>query len=107
MLNIQKMMQQAKLVQEKLEEIQEKLKDIDVQGTSGNGAVQVTMSCASVIRNVSIDPSLINREGKEMLEDLLVAALNNAGENKDVRVKSETQKMMESIGVDENTKFPF
>ncbi|MBP7720970.1 MAG: YbaB/EbfC family nucleoid-associated protein [Alphaproteobacteria bacterium] len=107
MLNIQKMMQQAKLVQEKLEEIQEKLKDIDVSGASGDGLVRVTMSCANVVRSVTIDPSLLNSGGKDMLEDLVVAAMNNAGEAKDVRVKEETRKMMDSIGVDENTKFPF
>ncbi|HQX26800.1 MAG TPA: YbaB/EbfC family nucleoid-associated protein [Alphaproteobacteria bacterium] len=107
MLNIQKMMQQAKLVQEKLEEIQEKLKDIDVSGASGDGLVRVTMSCANVVRSVTIDPSLLNAGGKDMLEDLVVAAMNNAGEAKDVRVKEETRKMMDSIGVDENTKFPF
>lgn len=107
MLNIQKMMQQAKLVQEKLEEIQEKLKDIDVNGASGDGLVRVTMSCANVVRSVTIDPSLLNSGGKDMLEDLVVAAMNNAGEAKDVRVKEETRKMMDSIGVDENTKFPF
>lgn len=107
MLNIQKMMQQAKQVQEKLEEIQEKLKDIDVEGESGNGLVRVVMSCANEVRSVSIDPSLLNTGSKEMLEDLIAAALNNAGGAKDVRVKEETKKMMESIGVDENTKFPF
>jgi nucleoid-associated protein EbfC len=107
MLNIQKMMQQAKLVQEKLEEIQEKLKDIDVNGASGDGLVRVTMSCANVVRSVTIDPSLLNSGGKDMLEDLVVAAMNNAGEAKDTRVKEETRKMMDSIGVDENTKFPF
>ncbi len=107
MFNIQKMMQQAKQVQEKLEEIQEKLKDIDVSGASGNGLVRVTMSCASVVKSVEIDPSLLNRDGKEMLEDLIVAALNNAGEAKDDRVKEETKKMMESVGLDANTKLPF
>ena len=107
MLNIQKMMQQAKLVQEKLEEIQEKLKDIDVNGASGDGLVRVTMSCANVVKSVAIDPSLLNTGSREMLEDLVVAAMNNAGEAKDVRVKEETRKMMDSIGVDENTKFPF
>lgn len=107
MLNIQKMMQQAKLVQEKLEEIQEKLKDIDVNGASGDGLVRVTMSCANVVKSVAIDPSLLNTGSREMLEDLVVAALNNAGGAKDVRVKEETRKMMDSIGVDENTKFPF
>ena len=96
MLNIQKMMQQAKLVQEKLEVIQEKLMDIDVSGASGDGLMRVTMSCANVVRSVTIDPSLLNAGGKDMLEDLVVAAMNNAGEAKDVRVKEETRK-----------KFPF
>jgi DNA-binding YbaB/EbfC family protein len=107
MLNIQKMMQQAKQVQEKLEEIQEKLRDIDVSGASGDGLVRVTMSCANVVRSVTIDPSLLSSGNKDILEDLVVAAMNNAGEAKDTRVKEETKKMMESIGVDENTKFPF
>lgn len=107
MINIQKMMQQAKQVQQKLEEIQEKLKDIDVQGQSGNGLVQVTMSCAAVVRNISIDASLLRADNKEMLEDLIVAALNNAGDVKDARIKEETRKMTESMGIDENTKFPF
>ena len=107
MFNIQKMMQQAKQDQDKLEEIQEKLKDIDVEGESGDGAVSVTMSCASVVRRVSINPSLLTPDNREILEDMLVAALNNAGENKDARVKEETRQMMDSLGVDENTKFPF
>ncbi len=107
MINIQKMMQQAKQVQQKLEEIQEKLKDIDVEGQSGNGLVRVVMSCAAVVKSISIDPSLLNRDGKEILEDLVLAALNNAGEAKDARIKDETRKMTESMGIDENTKFPF
>lgn len=107
MINIQKMMQQAKLVQEKLEEVQEKLKDIDVSGESGGGLVKIVMSCASIVRSVSIDPSLLTPGNKEMLEDLIVAAVNNAGENKDVRVKEETGKITQSLGIDANTKFPF
>ncbi len=107
MFNIQKMMQQARQVQDKLEEIQEKLKDIDVQGESGGGAVSVTMSCASVVRSISVSPTLLSPDNREMLEDLLVAAMNNAGENKDIRVKEETRQMMDSLGMDENTKFPF
>ena len=107
MLNIQKMMQQAKLVQEKLEEIQEKLKDIDVDGASGDGLVRVTISCAHIVKSVTIDPSLLNPQGKDMLEDLILAALGNATEAKDARIKEETRKMMESVGIDENTKMPF
>ncbi len=107
MIDIQKMMQQAQQVQQRLEEIQEKLKDIDVQGESGGGLVRVVMSCAAVLKSVTIDPSLMNAEGKEMLEDLIVAAANSAGEAKDERIKEETQKMMQSLGIDADTKFPF
>ncbi len=107
MFNIQKMMQQARQVQDKLEEIQEKLKDIDVQGQSGDGLVQITMSCTNVAKTVSIDPSLIASGNKELLEDMIVAAINNAVEAKESRVKQETKKMTDSLGIDENTKFPF
>jgi DNA-binding YbaB/EbfC family protein len=107
MINIQKMMQQAKLVQQKLEEVQEKLKDIEVHGQAGNGAVKVVMSGAAQVKSVSISDSLIVPGGREMLEDLIVAALGSASEAKDERVKEETKKIMESVGVDENTKFPF
>jgi hypothetical protein len=107
MINIQKMMQQAKLVQQKLEEVQEKLKDIEVHGDAGNGAVKVTMTGAGQVTAVSLSPSVVNPDNKDMLEDLIVAALGNAGEAKDARVKEETKKIMESVGVDENTKFPF
>ncbi len=107
MINIQKMMQQAQQVQQRLEEIQEKLKDIDVQGESGGGLVRVVMSCAAVLKTVSIDPSLLNTQSKEMLEDLIAAAANSAGEAKDERIKEETQKMMQTLGLDTNTKLPF
>jgi DNA-binding YbaB/EbfC family protein len=107
MMNIQKMMQQAKLVQEKLEEIQEKLKDIDVNGASGDGLVKVVMSCAGVVRSVTIDPSLLNAGGKELLEDMIVAAFASVNQAKDVRIKEETKKITDSLGIDENTKFPF
>ncbi len=107
MMNIKEMMKQAKQVQQKLEEIQEKLKDIDVQGTSGDGLVTVTVSCAHEVRAVSIDPSLLNAGGKEILEDLIVAAFGHANDVKDERIKEETHKMTASLGVDEKTKFPF
>lgn len=105
MLNIQKMMQQAKAVQEKLEEIQEKLKDIEVHGASPDGLVRVSMSCANIVRGVQVDPSLLNN--KAAIEQSFIAAMNSANEAKDVRVKEETKKMMDSLGMDENTKLPF
>ena len=94
MMNIQKMMQQAQDMQFKLQEMQEKLKDIDIVGEAGGGLVKVTMSCIGLVRGIEIDPSIIDPNDKETLEDLITAALNNANEAKDARIKEETKKMM-------------
>lgn len=107
MINIQKMMQQAQQVQFKLQEMQEKFKDMDVTGESGGGVVKVTMSCAGVLREIKIDPGILTADGKDMLEDLIVAAHNNAAEAKEERVKTETEKMMKELGLPEDGKMPF
>lgn len=107
MINIQKMMQQAQQVQFKLQEMQEKLKDIDVSGEAGGGLVKVVMSCAGVVRSVKIDPSLLTQDGRDMVEDLIVAAHNNAADAKEARIKDETTAMMEELGLPKDQKLPF
>tara|TARA_R110002072_G_scaffold187598_4_gene344418 strand:+ start:1154 stop:1480 length:327 start_codon:yes stop_codon:yes gene_type:complete len=98
MFNMQKMMKQAQEMQFKLQEVQEKLKDIEVEADAGGGMVKITMSCAGNTTKVSIDDSLMGSD-KETLEDLLVAAMNNANDVKDERIKKETQAMMEGLGL--------
>jgi len=98
MFNMQKMMKQAQEMQFKLQEVQEKLKDIEVQGESGGGLIKVTMTCAGKVVNVSIDDSLMASD-KETLEDLIAAAMNTANDIKDEKIKTETQAMMESLGL--------
>ncbi len=109
MMNIQKMMQQAQQVQNKLAEMQEKFKDIEVTGESGGGAVTVTMSCAGTITALEISPSLFDAEEKDMTEDLIMAAVNNASEVKDARIEEETKKIMTDMGMpaDAAGKLPF
>lgn len=106
MMNFQKMMQQAQEMQFKLQEMQEKLADINVDGEAGGGMVKVIMNCKGDLRGLAIDPSVINAGDKETLEDLVIAAVNNANEAKDARIKSETQKMMEGMGLPPGTKLP-
>jgi len=106
MLNFKDMMQQAQQMQFKLAEMQEKLKDIDVEGESGGGMVKVTMACSGIVRGIVIDPSVINADDKETLEDLVVAAVNNAHDAKEARIKTETQEMMEGMGLPADTKLP-
>lgn len=106
MINFKEMMQQAQKMQFKLAEMQEKLKDITVEGQAGGGMVQVVMACSGEVKGVTIDPSVISAEDKETLEDLIVAALNAANEAKDERIKSETATMMSSMGLPPDTQLP-
>lgn len=105
MINIQKMMQQAQQVQFKMQELQEKLKDLDVIGEAGGGLVKVVMTGDGRLKGVDIDPSAM--EDKETLEDLIVAAVNNAAEAKEALIQDETKKMMEGMGLPEDTQLPF
>ncbi len=105
MMNIQKMMQQAQQVQFKMQELQEKMKDIDVTGESGGGLVKVLMSCDGRLK--SIDVSAEAGEDKETMEDLIVAAVNNATEAKEAKVQEETKALMGGMGLPENAKLPF
>jgi len=68
------MMKQASQLQSKMQALQSELDQIEVEGTSGGGLVTVRMTAKSEVKGVSIDPSLLRPEEKEIVEDLLVAA---------------------------------
>ena len=71
------LMKQAQQMQENLKKAQEELGKIEVEGQSGAGLVKVVITCKFNVRKVSIDPSLVG-EDKDMLEDLVMAAMNDA-----------------------------
>lgn len=73
------LMKQAQMMQANLQKAQAELANIDVQGTSGNGLIKITISCKHEIKKVDIDPSLL--EDKEMLEDLIMIAFKDALSN--------------------------
>lgn len=100
MFNMAKMMKQAQQMQYKLQEVQEKLKDIEIEAESGGGLVKIAMTCAGKATNVQIDPSLLESD-KETLEDLITAAINHANEVKDEKIKVETKAMMEGLDLPE------
>jgi DNA-binding YbaB/EbfC family protein len=72
------LMKQAQQMQENMRKAQEELAVLEVEGQSGAGLVKVTMTCKHVVKKVAIDPSLVG-EDKDMLEDLVMAAMNDAG----------------------------
>ena len=71
------LMKQAQQMQDNLKKIQDSLAHIDVEGASGAGLVKVVMTCKYGVKSVTIDPSLL-AEDKDMLEDLVAAAVNDA-----------------------------
>lgn len=73
-----KMMKQAQKMQEQLLAAQEELGSLEVQGTSGGGAVKVTATGKHVIKSIAIDKSAVDPEDVETLEDLVLAAVNDA-----------------------------
>ena len=99
MMNIAKMMQQAKSLQEKMQTLQEQLGDIVVEGSSGAGLVKISMTCKGQVQSIFIDPSLMVPSEKEVLEDLLKAAMNDVRGKADAKQAEETQKLMTSMGL--------
>lgn len=70
------LMKQAQQMQERMKKAQEELADVEVEGQAGSGIVKVTMTCAHVVRRIVIDPAAM--DDREMLEDLVAAAVNDA-----------------------------
>ena len=98
-MNIQEMMKQAQIMQQRMQEMQEKLGIMEVQGQAGGGMVTVVMTCRGEVRSVTIAPEIINPQEKETLEDLVMAAMNLARRNADNTLAGETRRMMEEMGL--------
>ncbi len=98
-MNIAKMMSQAKAMQDKMQAMQEKMGGEIVEGAAGGGLVKVSMTCKGACQSITLDPSVVVASEKEMLEDLLKAAINDAKSKADTKMADETQKMMSELGI--------
>lgn len=106
-MNIAKMMQQAKAMQDKMQSMDAEMANVMVEGTSGGGMVKITMSAKGHCKSVTIDPSIIKADEKDILEDLIMAALNDGKTRGEARIAEETQKMMGDLGLPAGVKLPF
>lgn len=93
MRDLMGLMKQAQGLQQKMADLQAELDTLEVEGSAGGDAVRITMTAKGQARSVRIDPSLLNPDEAEIVEDLVVAALNDA------RAKAErtTQARMEEL----------
>ncbi len=102
-----RLMKQAQDMQAKMAEMQAKLADIEVSGGAGGGLVTATLNGKGELRRLKIDPSLAEPGEVEVLEDLVVAAVNDAKAKVEARVAEEMQKITGGIELPPGMKLPF
>ena len=100
------LMKQAQAMQDNLKRAQEELASIEVEGQSGAGLVKVVMTCKHDVRRISIDPSLL-ADDKDMLEDLVAAAFNDAVRRAAATSEEKMGKLTAGMPLPPGMKFPF
>ena len=95
-MNIQKMMQQAQQMQEQL---QRKMAEMRVDATAGGGMVTVTVSGNKQLMSIKIDPEVVSKDDVEMLQDLIVAAINDAHRKVDETLASQLRGLTGGLGI--------
>jgi DNA-binding YbaB/EbfC family protein len=100
------LMKQAQLMQENMKRMQEQLGEMEVEGQSGSGMVKVVMTCKHDVRRVSIDPQLL-ADDREMLEDLVAAAFNDAARRVEATVQEKMAGVTAGLPLPPGMKLPF
>ncbi|WP_269533132.1 YbaB/EbfC family nucleoid-associated protein [Chitinimonas sp. BJYL2] len=100
------LMKQAQQMQENMKKAQDDLANVDVEGQSGSGLVKVVMNCQHTVRRVNIDPSLL-ADDKDMLEDLIAAAFNDALRKAEEVSKEKMAGFTAGMNLPAGMKLPF
>ena len=106
MPSLDELMKAAQNVQEQMQAAQEKLDHIEVEGASGGGLIKVRATARGRIIGIDIDPSMLTYESKEMLEDLVVAAFNDAKNKADQAGSAEMNKLTAGMPLPPGFKLP-
>jgi DNA-binding YbaB/EbfC family protein len=107
MKNLGNMMKQAQQMQAKMAEMQEALGQVEMTGASGGGMVEITLSGKGDVRRVKIDKSLAQPDEVEVLEDLIVAAFNDAKARVESHMQQEMAKLTGGLNLPGGFKLPF
>ncbi len=99
------LMKQAQMMQDNMKKAQEQLATIEVEGQSGGGMVKVVMTCRNDVKRVSIDASVM--DDKEMLEDLLAAAVNDAVRKAEATSQEKMSGLTAGMQLPPGMKLPF
>lgn len=106
-MNLGKMMKQAQQAQQKMQELQAKIAQQEVTGQSGAGMVTVVMTGSGEVRQIKIDPSLVNADEVEVLEDLILAACNDARAKAEAAQQKAMAELMGGMNLPAGMKLPF
>ena len=107
MKNLGQMMKQAQQMQAKMAEMQEGLDAVEVSGGAGGGLVTVTLNGKGEMRRLRIDPSVLASGDGEVIEDLIVAAHNDARTKVETYMTEEMAKLTGGLNLPEGFKLPF
>ena len=107
MKNLGNLMKQAQQMQAKMAEMQERLGTIEVTGAAGGGMVQATLNGKNELRRIKIDPTLADPKEIEVLEDLIVAAVNDARGKVDAATAEEMRQLTGGLQLPPGMKLPF
>ncbi len=107
MKNLGQMMKQAQEMQSKMAEMQDKLSELEVTGSSGGGLVEITMSGKHQVKSLKIDESIVDKDNIEVLEDLAVAAINDARAKVDNAVNEKMSELTGGLQLPPGLKLPF
>jgi nucleoid-associated protein EbfC len=107
MKNLGNMLKEAQKLQSKMAEMQAKLAETELAGSSGGGMVRVTVNGKGEMRTVKIDPTLADPGEIEILEDLIVAAFNDAKAKVEAHVQEEMGKLTGGMNLPGGLKLPF
>ena len=101
------MMKKAQEMQGKMAQMQEELQNLMVTGESGAGLVKATCTAKGELKSLDIDPSIFNSDDKEVVEDLILAAIKDAQTKATERAQEEMAKLTEGMGLPADMKLPF
>ena len=99
MTNLAQMMQKAQMMKDKMAEMQQKAMSREITGEAGAGMVNITMNGRGEVRSLKLEPGIVNPDDVEVLEDLIVAAINDARKKAEQVIAEETAKIMEELGL--------
>jgi len=100
------LMKQAQQMQEQMQSAQEELSQLEVEGEAGGGMVRLTMTCRHEVRNIQVDDALLG-EDKDMLEDILAAAFNDALRKVEKTTQDKMSGMTSGMNLPAGMKLPF